>query len=301
MLSLFTTPKPFRGHVGVIQRNALRSWTLLAPDVEVILFGDEPGAAEVARELGLRHEPEVRRNEFGTKYLAYFFDRAQEVARHDLLCYVNCDIVLTTDFRRALERVLAWRKQFLMVGQRWDADIAEPLDFSSPSWEERVRRLALETNHQRPPEWIDYFVFPRGQYHHKIPGFVIGRPGWDNWLVWFACHSKVAVVDASPAVVAVHQNHDYSYHPDGEKGVWQGAEAQRNRELLGGWWRFGTIQSATHVLLPDGIQRNRKRWTVLRRRAWNVAWYRLLDVTKPVRHKLRLRRGGFAGRSAGQV
>lgn len=35
----FTTAKPFVGHNGVIQRNALRSWTLLHPGVEVILFG----------------------------------------------------------------------------------------------------------------------------------------------------------------------------------------------------------------------------------------------------------------------
>jgi hypothetical protein len=29
------------------------------------------------------------------------------------------------------------------------------------------------------------------------------------------------VVDASDAVLAVPQNHDYAYHPDGEKGVWE--------------------------------------------------------------------------------
>jgi hypothetical protein len=34
MLTFFTTAKPFRGHSGVIQRNALKSWTLLHPDVE---------------------------------------------------------------------------------------------------------------------------------------------------------------------------------------------------------------------------------------------------------------------------
>ena len=34
------------GHNGVIQRNALKSWTLAAPDAEVILLGDEDGAAE---------------------------------------------------------------------------------------------------------------------------------------------------------------------------------------------------------------------------------------------------------------
>ncbi len=91
MLTLFTTAKPFRGHDGIIQRNALKSWTLLRPSVEVILFGDEEGAAKTAEELGLRHEPQVERNEFGTKRLDTMFCRAQKIAQHDVLCYINCD------------------------------------------------------------------------------------------------------------------------------------------------------------------------------------------------------------------
>ena len=105
MLTLFTTAKPFEGHSGVIQRNALKSWTLLHPDVEVILFGDDAGAAEIARELGLRHEPNVERKRFGTKRLDCMFQRAQSMARHDVLCYINCDIILLPEFCRALERV----------------------------------------------------------------------------------------------------------------------------------------------------------------------------------------------------
>ena len=49
MLTLFTAPKPFRGHIGLIQANAIRSWMALAPDIEVLLVGDEPGLAEAAR------------------------------------------------------------------------------------------------------------------------------------------------------------------------------------------------------------------------------------------------------------
>jgi len=98
MLTFFTTAKPFRAHDGIIQRNALKSWTLLHQDVEVILFGDEEGAGETARELGLRHEPHVGRNEFGTKRIYSMFFRAQAIARHALLCYINSDILLMRDF-----------------------------------------------------------------------------------------------------------------------------------------------------------------------------------------------------------
>ena len=89
MLTFFTTAKPFRGHEGIIQRNALQSWKLLHPDVEVILFGEDEGAAEVCTELGLRHEPEIIVNPSGAKRLDSIFGRAQQIVSHELLCYCN--------------------------------------------------------------------------------------------------------------------------------------------------------------------------------------------------------------------
>ena len=52
MLSLFVTAKLRRGQ----WKAKMKSWTLLGPNLGVILFGDEEGAAEVLRELGFRHE-----------------------------------------------------------------------------------------------------------------------------------------------------------------------------------------------------------------------------------------------------
>ena len=123
MLTLFSTPKPFVGHIGIIQRNALMSWKLLDPDIEIILFGDEPGTAEICRELGLRHEPNVERSSEGTKLVRSIFGPAQRIARHSVLCYVNCDIILGNDFRNAIARASDWAQRFLIVGRRWDSDI----------------------------------------------------------------------------------------------------------------------------------------------------------------------------------
>ena len=65
LITLFSAPKPFTNpHIATIQRNAIRSWTLL-PDVEVILFGEETGLAEAAKELGVKHIPSVACNESG--------------------------------------------------------------------------------------------------------------------------------------------------------------------------------------------------------------------------------------------
>ena len=103
LLTFFTTAKPFKGHDGVIQRNALKSWKLLHPDIEVIVFGDDLGAAEVCEEYGLRHEPEVERYNSKFPFANAMFTRAQQIARHDYICYSNCDIVLFGDFLKAFE------------------------------------------------------------------------------------------------------------------------------------------------------------------------------------------------------
>src|SRR5579863_4060270 len=164
MLTLFTTPKPFVGHSAVIQRNALKSWKLLHPDIEIILFGDEEGASETALELGLRHEPWVQRDAKGNKRLDYLFQRAQSLAQSEVLCYVNCVMLLMQDFLVAVERVKAELPQFLIVGKRWDADITHPLEFYQSNWEPELRKFAHAEGAERSAAWIDYFAFTRGLY-----------------------------------------------------------------------------------------------------------------------------------------
>src|ERR1700730_11283171 len=97
MLTLFSIPKPFVGHLGVIQRNALGSWVRLAKDVQVILIGNEDGIAEAACEFGAEHVAEVERTRYGTPVVSSAFSTAARAARHRLLCYVNGDIMFTDD------------------------------------------------------------------------------------------------------------------------------------------------------------------------------------------------------------
>lgn len=305
MLTLFTTAKPFRGHIGMIQRNALQTWKALDPAIEIILFGNDEGAAEAAQEFGLRHEPHVECNERGTKRLDYLFGRAQAIARYQILCYINCDIILMGDFRRAIERVRAMHREFLMVGRRWDLDITEPLAFASSDWRDKdwqteLRSLALRRGRKRTAEWIDYFAFSRGLYRADVPPFVL-RVFWDNWLVWKALDSGKPVVDASRVVLAVHQNHDYSHHQQGKQGVWNGEEAGGNAQLAGGWRHLRTIADATEMLSPEKVKRNAFRhWSTARRYGrqgcrvlyydvWQPIWFTLLGMTRPFRIALRLR------------
>lgn len=53
------------------------NWKLLHLEIEVILLGDEEGAAEVYAELGLCHEPRVERSG-RLPYVNFMFARAQQ-------------------------------------------------------------------------------------------------------------------------------------------------------------------------------------------------------------------------------
>jgi hypothetical protein len=304
MLTIFSTPKPFEGHSGIIQRNALMSWKLLHPQVEIILFGDEPGTAEVCHELGLHYEPDVERTEDGPPSVRSLFDRAQQISCHTLLCYSNCDILLGQDFVRALQRVSAWTDRFLMVGRRWDTDITAPVDFADPEWDPKLREFALANGVQRLYYNIDYFAFSKGLYTN-IPRLAIGRRWWDQWAVWKASAEKAPVVDATGMVVAVHQNHDYSSHPQGQQGVWFGDASKQNFKLAGGWSYLHTIEDATHSLTAQSIEPRRLYWLAPARRAVrrvvkkvrDTARVRILhpvfEATRPVRHAMGLEQRNF--------
>jgi len=301
MITFFTTAKPFEGHNGIIQRNALKSWTLLAADVEVILFGEDAGSAEVARELGLRHEPDVERNEFGTIRIDCMFGRAQSLARHDVVCYANCDIILLPDFLQAIERLKIAHSQFLATGRRWNLDVNKPIDFSRTGWQQALRRQTLNANQRQSRWFIDYFAFSRGFFASDLPALGVGRVFWDNWMLWRACESGKPVVDISPVVIAVHQNHDYRHHPQGRQGVYAGQEADRNLELAGGWSHLRTISDANLVLRGRRLDLNPRRYwhslkramspwaKMLRYRIWNPVWFAALGITRPMRTVLGLR------------
>lgn len=232
LLTIFTAPKPFTNpHIALIQSNALANWKALGPDAEVIVMGDEEGAAEVAARYGAKHLPEVNRNREGTPLISDLFAKARQHSDSPLLAYVNADILLLPDFIATARKVMEARRDFLLVGQRWDLDVTAPLEFS-PGWEESLRQRAREEGRLHPPAGSDYFIFPRDAFS-EMPAFAIGRAGWDNWMIYWARRQRWAVIDATQDIFIIHQNHDYSHLPGGQAHYRQ-PESFENVRLAGG-------------------------------------------------------------------
>ena len=260
----FTIPKPFAGHIGVIQRNAIGSWTRTHERARVVVFGDEEGTAAAAAELGVEHVAEIDRNDWGTPLLSDAFRRAEERADSDVLCFVNADIMLLDDFAPAVARIAERPGPFLVVGESWNTPLPEPLAFA-PGWQSELRGRPAR---KRGADAIDYFVFRRGLYD-GMPEFAIGRTAFDNWLIWCARDRRARVVDATPVVKTLHQDHDYSHAGSLEK-IRSSPEARRNQELAGGKHRLYSRFDATHVLTRVGLVPNPGaplRWREKSRRA----------------------------------
>lgn len=260
MITFFACPKPFHGHTSVIQRNAIKSWTLLRPKPDVILLGVDEGVADLCEEFALIHIPGIDRNEYGTPFVNSIFQVAQERATYPIVCYVNSDIILMSDFIRAVQTVAAQMRRFLVLGQRTDIEINKAWPFAA-DWEAGLKSLLAQKGTLHPASGIDFFCFPRGMYT-DVPAFAIGRRKWDNWLVWRARTQGVPIVDVTEAVLAAHQDHGNPPDeieiraPDGH-WVELGPETRRNIALVSEEQNLN-IWAATWMIDRQGRLRHRR-------------------------------------------
>lgn len=236
----------------MIQRNAIKSWTLL-PDVEIILLGEETGLSEAAREFGVKHISNVKRNDGGTPLISSMIQLARENSSSDLLCIINADMILMPDFVEAARRSRLQRDKFVLLSQRWDLDVAEPLDFSG-DWSHRLSSIVHSQGTLHRPAGSDFFLFPKACYQ-DVPDFAIGRAGWDNWMIYKARKEKWPVIDCTPSITIIHQNHDYSHLPGG-KSHHEHPDTNENIRLAGGQAAIRyTILDSTHLLLNGKLAR----------------------------------------------
>lgn len=246
--TIFSCPKPFVGTVGVQQLNAIRSWECVGANI--FLVGNEEGVSSVAWAMDAVYQPEVEYNDHHTPLVNSVFRLGVREAVTDVVAYVNADIILLDDFRRAVKAVAgAIPGPFMMVGRRTDLVWDTPLDMRA-GWDVLFRQHVGNEGTLHQPAGIDYFVFRRNTLF-MIPPFALGRFRWDNWLVWKALTEGWSVVDATADVLAVHQDHGYEHTRQGNKhDAYNGPECRQNTDLARetGCSHWCTTDDATHIL-----------------------------------------------------
>jgi hypothetical protein len=258
IISIFTSPKPFTNpHIAIIQRNAIQSWVELGDEVQVILFGDEAGVAETARELGVMHSANVKLNSSGTPLLSDQFAKARAVNDSPMLAFINADILLFPDFLDSAKKIHLQTPRFLIVGQRWDLDVPVPIDFSQ-SWQERVAAICDQAGKLHKPAGSDYFIFPR-ECFTNIPDFAIGRAGWDNWMFYETRQQGWKLIDATHSIRIIHQSHDYAHLPGGQPH-YHLPETYENVRLGGGKRHIFTLHDVNWQFIDGKLTRPKLDW-----------------------------------------
>jgi hypothetical protein len=277
LLTIFTAPKPMTNpHIATIQRNAIRSWIALGSEVEVLVIGDEEGLAETCTELGVKHLPDVARNSSGTPLVSSIFTLARQHGQGDFLAYVNADILFLPDVLAATQRTSEQVKDFLIVGQRWDLDVRQLLEFEN-GWDSRLMQRTRSEGKLHPRGGSDYFIYPRQCFQH-VPDFAIGRAGWDNWMFYEARRQGWALVDGSHDIQIIHQNHDYSHLPQGQPH-YRLPETAENVRLAGGKRAIFNLLDSDHQLVNGKLLSASMNWQKLLREVEIFPLVRLRSMT----------------------
>lgn len=244
MITIFTIPKPFVGENIINQVNAVQSWINVVKNAQIILWGDDKGVEEYSKILNVDYGGAVPRNGFNTPLISTVFEKTKEIAKYDFLIYINTDIILIDDFNKIAFNYLKLYEKSIICGRRIDLALNRKLNFNI-DW---IADLKTEVTHKglmHNNSGIDYILYKK-DLNIKLKQFAVGRPGWDNWLLYYAKKNNIKVLDASQIVTAIHQNHKpaYSYNDK---------ETRENQKMLTNYLEVANIYHADYVLNSQGI------------------------------------------------
>jgi len=257
MITIFSTPRPFKNHFDIIQRNAIKSWSLLRPHCQIILIDDEERtSAKVAEEFEIECISDVACNEFGTPLINDIFKKVYALAKYEIIAQVNTDIILLSDFIEAIKISVECMGQnpFYLSGQRWNLDIYEPIDTSDGNWGKVLVDKARDNGVLHAISGMDYWVFTKILSHNfitQLPPFVVGRPCFDTWLIWKMKSLKIPVIDGTGMLTVIHQNHPYR----SKQNYYYEIEKRINQNLSTGYNNLPTLLCADWLLSKKGLRK----------------------------------------------
>jgi len=253
LLTLYTWPKSFADdHIARIQRNAARSWLQLDPKPVILVFGDEPGVSEYCQEFGLTRVPDTMEVIDGTVRIRDMAVKAEALSDTPLYCFINADIILTSSLMKALPVISAAFTRFLLGASPWNMDIKEDLKFE-PGWEEALEQRGRAQNDLRARASSDFLLYPKG-FLAAAPELIIGRPYIDNGLMWYTRKRGDALIDGTPGIFSVHQDHHYKHFGEKADRKSETPGALLNIRALGGRGRLYTWANATDHYTKTGLR-----------------------------------------------
>ena len=193
-----------------IHNRLIRNWAALRPELDPVLFVPFTEYNTSWPKTAAAHNWTVlmlyslRQN---LPILTTMFKEVIARSRTPFVGYANADIL----FDRSLISTLRYlgrtldldRELILITGRRRNVKLSK-FDLGPGDNLTRISKMDKVWPYHGMAQ--DYFITTRrGLPWRNIPDFVVGRNGYDNWLVAKALDWKLTLIDSSKTVLALHQ------------------------------------------------------------------------------------------------
>ena len=204
ILTLFTTWAEESDRYPV-HNLTVRNWQSLRPYVIPVVFTNQASIADDCRRKGWDVLPVRISANGGIPVLKFMFLDAISTYNTTFYGYGNSDILFTD----SLIETLAWLKMsvkldkpILIIGKRTNVNYVGVKEMVT--WK-KLSAVASSRGKLFRGLAEDYFITTRFYPWKNIPEVVIGRPAFDNWLVYHTRKQNQTVIDATRTILAVHQ------------------------------------------------------------------------------------------------
>ncbi|XP_021746739.1 beta-arabinofuranosyltransferase RAY1-like [Chenopodium quinoa] len=228
-ITLFSAPSPFNGSVGKRQGLAVRSWLGLSPNINVVLFGNDPSIQSFASAFGSRVyvESDIDFSFLNVPFFHSMVARA-EASSSDISVLIHPETILLQDFLSTVNHVYELDHDWFLiasskrsyffpfsldnVGRQWLREDGIPISLQKLQevlaqtwqWDYCGGRMLMAWNNKDLPLHMGV-----------LPPFLYGKGVDNRWFVNEIYHSNYRFVfDASWTISNFHvQNSDDDHEP----------------------------------------------------------------------------------------
>lgn len=207
LLTLFTTwvydPDKFS-----IYNRTLLNWKTLG-NVNLIVFSNSSEVQYYSQLAGWHTLPVIEEAD-GVPVLSAMFSAAMEKFDSIFYGFANGDIIFTDSILVTLQRI--WCdliikqlvQNMLIIGRRVNVPADLITNEVAKSWAQIIS-ISQEHGSLFQTDAEDYFITDRNFPWKNFLPVVVGRRGYDNWIVSYSRYRNITVIDSSESILCVHQ------------------------------------------------------------------------------------------------
>ena len=154
-------------------------------------------------------------NEFGTPFFTSLLSSIESIAKSVFIGYMNCDLLIHSSLLDSLQSILHLQEthqlnsSVMLMGRRYNKATTIHHDYTGYTTNQFDRLILNEVAHSDQFITVaqDYFIMPPSTLDYTaIPDLVIGRNGYDNFIVNYCMTHSITLVDMSAS-----GNHFHSF------------------------------------------------------------------------------------------